>query len=170
MAIRIPDLLWAVHDPSRSIAFDAISWASVGMAMPAFFALSGFFAARLYDARGPRGFARDRARRILVPFLVAVATILPGVLAVWALGWLGDGRCSWEQLRGGTILEPRIADNILGPGHLWFLEYLVLMLAAYGLLRASRAAPSATRDGPTIHRPASQGLRGRPSSWPCRPP
>src|SRR5438067_10079542 len=37
-------------------------------ALPAFFLISGFFARQTFNRRGPAGFARHRARHILVPF------------------------------------------------------------------------------------------------------
>jgi len=110
-----PRLLWAIRDPSRAMAFDALFWASVSVAMLAFFLLSGFCAARIYETRGPDGFARDRGRRIVGPFLLGAATILPPSLVVWSLGWLatGPGSAAGSMDRRGPatrrsrVLAPR---------------------------------------------------------------
>lgn len=150
--VRIPGLLWAVRDPSRSPVFDALFWASVGAAMPAFFTLSGFFAVKILDARGAAGFARNRARRILVPFLAAALTVLPMTLAVWGAGWLSRGRCTWGQLLRMKFLDPIIKANLIGPAHLWYLEYLLLMLAVLGLWRGLRSpAGAGVRRGWLLH-------------------
>ena len=138
-----PRLLWAIRDPSRATAFDALFWASVSVALPAFFLLSGFFAARVYETRGPDEFVRDRGRRIVGPFLLGAATILPPSLVVWALGWLVNGRCTPRELLGMKFLDEIIKYNLVGPAHLWFLEYLILMLAAYWAVRAARRGSAA---------------------------
>ena len=137
-----PRLLWAIRDPSRAMAFDALFWASVSVAMPAFFLLSGFFAARLYETRGPDEFVRDRGRRIVGPFLLGAATILPPSLVVWA-----------RLAREWPLHAPAVARDevprrdhqvqLVGPAHLWFLEYLILMLAAYWAVRAARRGSAA---------------------------
>jgi peptidoglycan/LPS O-acetylase OafA/YrhL len=144
---RVPRLLWTLRDPSRSAVFDAIFWASVSVAMPVFFVLSGFLAAQLVATRGPVEFLKNRARRIGAPFLATAATILPSSLVVWALGWLISGRCRWAQLLRMRFLDPDITNYLVGPAHLWFLEYLILMLAAYGVVRLLRTRrPSSPQD------------------------
>lgn len=133
--VRVPRLLWAVRDVSRSPAYDALFWVCVGVAMPAFFTMSGFLAVRIHEARGAAGFARDRMRRIVVPFFAAGVTILPLSLAVWALGWLNVGRATWLQVRHFKYIDRVIGTNLSGPAHLWYLEYLILMLIVFGLVR-----------------------------------
>ena len=57
-----------------------------------FFALSGFFGHMVLEKRGADAFLRDRARRLVVPFLAA----LPLLLATDAL------MRSWSQARRST--------------------------------------------------------------------
>ena len=97
----------------------------------------------LRDVRGPDEFVRDRGRRIVGPFLLGAATILPPSLVVWALGWLVNGRCTPRELLGMKFLDEIIKYNLVGPAHLWFLEYLILMLAAYWAVRAARRGSAA---------------------------
>ena len=158
--IRIPRLLWAVRDPSRSFTFDAIFWTSVGVAMPIFFALGGLGAAQIFDRRGPRGYAEDRAGRILAPFLGAVVGVLPITLAVWATGWLTMNWCTWRQLLRLQFLHEVIRDQWHGPAHLWFLQYLLLMLAVYGVVRTR-----VERRHPSVSDP----FTSRVNSWPLSP-
>jgi peptidoglycan/LPS O-acetylase OafA/YrhL len=145
--LRIPRLLWAVRDPARSWVFDALFWASVSVAMPAFFCLSGLFAAKIIAERGPGGFARDRARRIGMPFLAALVTVLPLSLVAWSAGWLRSGRCTWPQLRNMRFLDPVIRSELIGPAHLWYLEYLIVLLALFGLARRWRRRGSGLEVG-----------------------
>ncbi len=137
-ATRVPRLLWAIRDSSRSPDFDVLFWGSISVAMPMFFVMSGFLAAQLVASRGPVEFLRNRARRIVGPFFAAAAVVLPLSLVVWALGWLISGRCKWRQLLRMRFLDPDITHYMAGPAHLWFLEYLILMLAVYGVFRLLR--------------------------------
>jgi peptidoglycan/LPS O-acetylase OafA/YrhL len=134
----VPHLVWAVQDRSAALFFDVLVWGSISVAMPAFFTLGGFFAARIYDSRGLRGFIKDRVRRILGPFLDGGAAVLPLSLAAWGAGWLESGRCTWRELLWLDFHDVELRDNHWGPAHLWFLEYLVLMLAAFAGVRAIR--------------------------------
>lgn len=131
---KIPGLLWLVHDPSDGLTFDFLfHWTRV--AVPLFFALSGFFAVLIYNTKGPRGFLIDRARRILVPLLVGLVTVLPLSLWVWAYGWFRSGRCSDRQFLRLVFSDPELRSNRLGTGHLWFLVYALGYLAVYGAFR-----------------------------------
>jgi peptidoglycan/LPS O-acetylase OafA/YrhL len=107
----------------------------MGVSNPLYFTIAGFFSVGLYDSRGLRGFLISRARRVLVPFLVAVLTVLPACFAAWGYGWLVSGRCSWRQLVRLRFRDPVLQAERLGSGHLWFLEYLIVMLVVYGVVR-----------------------------------
>jgi glucan biosynthesis protein C len=148
-ATRVPRLLWAIRDSSRSPEFDVLFWGSISVAMPLFFLMSGFLAAQLVASRGPVEFLKNRARRIVGPFFAAAAVVLPLSLAVWAMGWLISGRCKWRQLLRMRFLDPDITHYLAGPAHLWFLEYLILMLAAYGVYRLLRTPRPAAPDDAT---------------------
>lgn len=89
--------------------------------MQTFFALSGFFAHLVMERHGADGFLRDRARRLGAPLVVATPML---VLFDWALR-------QWSAARG--LLSPTYpggTDWLLRPLHLWFLEYLLLFVAA----------------------------------------
>ena len=146
-ALPIRVVPWAVYDRSRSFAFDLIVWSTISWAMPAFFALGGFAAAAIWSARGRRGFAVDRLRRIAAPAAVFGPLVLVPTLFVWATGWFVSGRASLRQFRGMAFIDPQIQANTYGPAHLWFLEYLLLMLAAYYVIR------SRMRRSPTVNPP-----------------
>lgn len=86
-----------------------------GFRMPIFYLISGFFAALLWQSRGLGGLARHRLRRIGLPLLAGMLTIIPATNAffipVTPLTWI----YSW----------------LSSLAHLWFLWYLILMAAVF---------------------------------------
>jgi hypothetical protein len=148
----IPGVLWCVRDSPTVPVFDWFCWWSMGVSNPVYFTIAGFFAVKIYDSRGLRGFLVNRSKRILVPFLVAVVTVLPACFCAWGYGWLVSGRCPWRQLTHLRFRDPVLQAERLGSGHLWFLEYLIVMLAVYGVVRWLFERPGAralarVRDG-----------------------
>ena len=131
----IPSVLWCVRDSPTLPVFDWFCWWCMSVSNPLYFTIAGFFAVHLYDSRGLRGFATNRARRVLGPFLVGLVTVGPACIVSWSYGWLVTGRCNLGQILRLRFKDPEIKSELWGPGHLWFLEYLLLMLLAYGLVR-----------------------------------
>ncbi len=152
--LDIPRLLWGVREPSTHLGFDLFSWWSMGVSVPLFFMIGGFFAAEIYESRGPSGFVKTRVRRIVVPFLVSSATILPLCFFAWAYGWIVTGRCDFSEIRRMRFADVAIEPDLYGPAHLWFLEYLIVMLAAFFVVRhfwRGRGIPA--KDGDWIFAP-----------------
>jgi hypothetical protein len=131
--VPIPNLIWVVQDPAAHWSFDVLCWWTLGISSP-FFLMSGFFAADLYAARGPRAFLVNRLKRILVPYLVGGSFILPATFFVWVGGWMISGSCSLREFLRMKFHAKGFQHNLYGPAHLWSLEYLVVMLAAYWCL------------------------------------
>jgi peptidoglycan/LPS O-acetylase OafA/YrhL len=73
--------------------------------------------------RGRDGFAANRARRVLLPFVLAWFAVRP--LAMLMAAWSRSG-----SLEGalGFFTSGAFVPH-LHPGHLWFLEYLVVLYA-----------------------------------------
>lgn len=143
--LDIPRLLWGVRQPSEHLGFDLLSWWAMGVSVPLFFAISGFFAAEVERVRGPVEFLRSRARRVIVPMLATGPILLLVCFFAWAGGWLATGRCTLNEIRRMRFLDPAIEADLYGPAHLWFLLYLVPMLLAFGWLRKARADRKALR-------------------------
>ncbi len=131
----IKGVLWCVRDSPSLPVFDWFCWWSMGVSNPLYFTIAGFFAVLLYDSKGLGGFLANRGRRVLGPFLVGVVTILPAGMAAWSFGWIVTDRVTWRELRLIRFHDPLIQSERYGSGHLWFLEYLVVMLLAYGAAR-----------------------------------
>jgi glucan biosynthesis protein C len=136
--LDIPRLLWGVRDPSSHLAFDLYAWWSMGVSVALFFAISGYFAAEIEGSRGPIAFLKSRARRVVLPMLAVSPVLLPLCFFAWSGGWLASGRATPHEFWRMRFLDPAIMNDLYGPAHLWFLEYLVPMLLGFGFWRKSQ--------------------------------
>ena len=134
MKVPIPGLIWPVHDASTNPIFDWIFWWIQVFCMPLFFLIAGLSAVRLYHFQGPRGFLLHRTKRILGPLSISSLSILPVTFYVWSYGWLISGRCTLKEIRRVKFNET-IQPQLYGFAHLWFLQYLFLLLRFSGQAR-----------------------------------
>jgi len=110
--------------------------------MSAFYLMAGFFARMLLEKRGLPGFARDRAKRILLPLVAGLPVVLVSIGIFILLGALPHGMTYINSLTGpppaGGQAGPSAAGGI-NLAHLWFLYYLlmfyVLALAIRGVVQ-----------------------------------
>lgn len=102
--------LWPTADPSHSPAVDAIVWFLHLFRMPIFFAIAGFFAARLVARHGLGGMLHNRLRRILIPLLLC-----------WPVVAFTTSYCI--RLAHPNLPLPLFLPSLV---HLWFLAYLML--------------------------------------------
>ena len=72
---------WLIQDSRQGQGYTLFQYASHGFRMPLFFVLSGFFTAMLWRKRGLKALLKHRFRRIFLPMLLGVVTIIP---AIWA--------------------------------------------------------------------------------------
>ena len=70
---------WPVQDTRQSESYGLLFAAIHGFRMPVFFLLSGFFTAMLWRRRGLRSLLSHRLRRVFLPFLLGLVTIVPAV-------------------------------------------------------------------------------------------
>ncbi len=125
MTLPIP---WVARDVSGRPEFDLLVGLIHGFRMQLFFFLAGFFGHLLWHRHGAGEFLRQRGKRIGVPFLIGMVTLMPLTLAVW--GW-GNPQLAEEvaqqQSRELTALD-------IPTGHLWFLEMLLLLYVGAALV------------------------------------
>ncbi|HEX6322531.1 MAG TPA: acyltransferase family protein [Vicinamibacterales bacterium] len=137
---------WPYQDARTSAVFDPLIFVIHLFRMPAFFAVAGFFAALLYARDGARGFARNRAKRVLLPLAIFWATVGPLILGGFYFAITYGGRMTGAQLLAAVPGSRELANP--SPMHLWFLWYLVILyaaaLAVLALGRSLRVAISAT--------------------------
>ena len=79
---------WWVQDRTSSYEglFDEFLWAVHGFRMPVFFLMSGFFTALLWRRRGLGALLKHRLRRVALPLLIGMFTIVPltSLVGDWA--------------------------------------------------------------------------------------
>lgn len=68
---------WMVQDSRTSGVFHLLIGAVHGFRMPLFFLLSGFFTAMLWRRRGLRALIAHRFRRVVLPLLLGMVTVIP---------------------------------------------------------------------------------------------
>jgi len=73
---------WLIQDSRQHEGFGLFFFAVHGFRMPLFFLLSGFFTAMLWKKRGLAGLLVHRVKRVFLPLLLGLATIIP------ALNWV----------------------------------------------------------------------------------
>jgi fucose 4-O-acetylase-like acetyltransferase len=135
VVVGSPDIAWHVQDAHAWKGADVVYWWIRAFDMQLFLVMSGFLAARAYDSRGPAAFAANRGRRIGLPFLAACLVVLPVMYVVWGAGWIHSGRATESEVLRMHFHDRVLRRGMWGPAHLWFLEYLLLMCAAYLLVR-----------------------------------
>jgi len=82
---------WMVQDSRTSGMFHLLFGAVHGFRMPLFFLLSGFFTAMLWRKRGLRALISHRFRRVFLPLLIGLVTIIPAMHFVAAMAVKGGG-------------------------------------------------------------------------------
>lgn len=123
---------WPADDPSGSPLFYVLFAVIHLFRMEVFFFMAGFFGCLLLARDGPRRSAANRARRIALPLLLGMCTVIPLTSLVWAWGLnlrLPEAdRVSLAEAFG-NYLQVRGPIGWLQPIHLWFLEHLLVLYA-----------------------------------------
>ena len=131
---------------------DAVLWALHLVRMPLFFVVAGYASAAVLERRGMAGLARHRARRVLLPFLVAWPLL--GIAMAGGIGWAAANVDAPNALLLAVREAGHRGDATLPPtlGHLWFLPYLLLFTVltwAGRVLGFGRALVAMRALGPT---------------------
>ena len=131
-------------DRNNAYVFDLIFHFIHDFRMPTFFVLAGYFTALLVEKRGVGGTLKNRASRILYPFLAALVVILPPTIILMSDFWLSvrfgthDLIPNIPQLRAlGAEMAAKTGESAerLPIGHLWFLYYLCMFYLLIAPLR-----------------------------------
>ncbi len=120
--------IWIATDPQGSVAVDVSIWWIHLFRMSLFFLLSGYFSKHLMDRRGLNGFLRNRALRIVVPFLFfwPVLWLAMAIVFVFALSYVQQPE-GLLQVVVEAGKDPQVAERSMPATtmHLWFLYYLM---------------------------------------------
>ena len=126
----VPDIgrWFPVQADATWSGFSVVAAVLHAVRMPVFFTLSGFFAALVMERRGA-AFLRDRFKRLMVPFFVALpVTVVADVFL---------RRASLAQHTMDAAYAGQ-GEWLFRPLHLWFLEYLFVFCVLAWLLDATR--------------------------------
>jgi peptidoglycan/LPS O-acetylase OafA/YrhL len=161
-ALSFTPLPWPVKDSRQEELFALFLAAVHGFRMPLFFLLSGFFTAMLWRRRGLKALIRHRFRRVFLPCMLGLVTIVPAVNLVVLAAVITAPKAAADESPAENTLSRRAIpessnrkeepqDHELGrPGqtfwrvavllcyapvfhHLWFLWYLCWLVAAFAL-------------------------------------
>ena len=118
------------QDASQSTTLGVTFYVIHMFRMSLFFLIAGFFAHMVFHRRGLRAFAKDRARRILVPMTVGWIVLAPATIAIviWGLTRTFPGAPPEAH-------EAGVAAQGFPLTHLWFLYYLAIFYVAALALR-----------------------------------
>ncbi|MEM9610826.1 MAG: acyltransferase family protein [Actinomycetota bacterium] len=136
----LPDVpYWRPGDTGGGLLFGFFEFVH-GFRMQLFFILSGYFTTMLWRQRGLRELIGHRLRRIGLPLLASVVIVLPLVVAGILIGYEISGADIDAVDASGTYLDAwegvtdATDDWGFGFAHLWFLWFLVWLIAGFAVL------------------------------------
>jgi peptidoglycan/LPS O-acetylase OafA/YrhL len=135
--------LWVVTDSRQEPSFGILAAAIHGFRMPVFFVMSGYFSVMLMDRRGRRALVRHRFRRVFLPLLLGMVTVVPATMwistvamssgrqhpggkaapgsstgdTIWAAAEAGDLGAIERHLAAGAAVNGKDGDYGLTPLH-----------------------------------------------------
>lgn len=116
--------IWLSANAEQSFVVDLFSWFLHLFRMPLFFVIAGFFAALIVQKRGMAGLLKNRALRILLPFVIFFPLCLWAVIAGLTHA-LGDVQNKSPLLLMIANTPPGTPPPPLSTMHLWFLYNLI---------------------------------------------
>lgn len=118
---------WIVDDPASNQVVDLLNAIFNFFLMPAMFLLAGYVTPISLDKGSGWGFVKARFRRLMVPWAIAVLTLIPlyKVIFLYSRGLPQEHWTTYFHFSAG---------NITGQGWLWFLPLLFLFNIVYMLL------------------------------------
>ncbi len=121
---------WLSADSQQSPLVDVVGFFMHLFRMPLFFLIAGFFAAYLVAKRGMKGFIGNRAKRVLLPFVIFMPLCLWAVVApLLAAVHTVENKSPVLLMIANAFVNPAEAPPQPPPTtmHLWFLYVLVFL-------------------------------------------
>lgn len=127
---------WPADDSYHSLAFDYLYHWIHSFRMPLFFLIAGFFARFLYYKIGETAFIRRRFKRIVIPFAISLAVILPPSSFPFLYNALLKRGNAPDDAIWAAIPEMFSWNGLY---HLWFLYYLIVFyMVMVAVFKAAR--------------------------------
>jgi hypothetical protein len=102
----VPGVPWPVQDTQKDPLLGILFWVIHGFRMPLFFLISGFFTAMLFSKRGMVTMLAQRYKRVFVPFILALTTIVP--FFEWESRELGERAAAQDAARPDAGSTPAL--------------------------------------------------------------
>jgi glucan biosynthesis protein C len=125
---------WVTQDSQESILLDLLFYASHVFRMQAFFLMSGYFAHLLFTRKGWYGFVMNRAKRLLLPFVIFWPLLYFGTLNLWIAGIEYHQHLTYDEAFKKLPMY-MVWSHGFPLMHLWFLYFLILFCSGVILFR-----------------------------------
>lgn len=135
--------LWLAADSNTSVVVDVIAWFSHLFRMPLFFLIAGFFTCYMVQKRGITGLLKNRALRILLPFVIFLPLVYVSFFT--SIGWAFNNVQNLTPMLNSIAQlsnNPDATQPPLSTTHLWFLYNLVQFYLVYVVLHKTGALES----------------------------
>ncbi len=129
---------WGVHD-TTTVAADVIRELFDVFMMPVLFFAAGYFVLPSLEKKGAWAFLKERARRLLVPWVLAVLIVLPLALYDQPAKPITPFRSYWLSYLGSFQVRLRPTQVPVGPttqAVYWFVSLLFAFSAVAALIYA----------------------------------
>lgn len=133
------DGVWWMKDPYTSKGIEALVLFIHTFRLPAFFVMSGFFAALLVEKRGWQGFVENRMARLALPFVLGLLFLLPFLKAFSVFAYYSSREADPLSATIAWFQRGRLSQS-LEPMHLWFLLTLMWVCLLAVVFRRPLAA------------------------------
>lgn len=131
------DMSWPLRAKDTSAVFLFLVDFIHTFRMPVFFLMAGFFGAFLYYNKGPEQMLKNRARRILIPFLVFLCVLNPFI--IYSFKYCNAVFNNETPITLGELFSSPWSYIPIKLFHLWFLYYLFIISAlTYLLAKATK--------------------------------
>lgn len=125
---------WLVDDPSTSEVLGIFLIMLDAFMMPVLFFVSGYLTPHALERKGGKGFITSRFMRLIVPWAVAVLTLIPLYKVIFLVS-RGLPQEHW------TTYFHFSANNLTSQSWLWFLPLLFVFSVVYRLMAKARLLP-----------------------------
>jgi glucans biosynthesis protein C len=138
LSFMVTPIPWAARDASANLSFDLMVLFIHGFRMQLFFFIAGFFGRMLHERLGTTAFAKQRLKRIGVPFILGWPLFVVPTL----------GLLIWGMMQREVEIpmpEQRRGLDAIPTAHLWFLQYLLAIYTfALGVQMLARRVSETT--------------------------
>ncbi len=129
VTIKINEISWPIQDIYTHKAFDVFVIIAHTFVMPIFFFVAGYLGRTLYIKIGFHAFVEHKLKKIILPLLAGMVTIVPLIHLSALYGRLITTSHATEPNVLKTIYDYFLSETFFSSynsAHLWFLWYLVL--------------------------------------------